>query len=104
MLTDISVSPKLQSGMRLSVGRWLKKVGDAVTRDEPLVEIDTGNVTHEVCASVTGVLSEILVKTTNSLNPRPFSAPFPHSEGRSRSRRVSFDCVSNRTSGIFSTC
>jgi len=47
---------------RLSGGRWFKKVGEAVTRDEPLVEIDTGNVTHEVCASVTGVLSEIFVK------------------------------------------
>ncbi|MBN9597092.1 MAG: hypothetical protein J0G36_17280 [Afipia sp.] len=70
MLTNISVPPKLQSGMRLSGGRWFKKVGEAVTRDEPLVEIDTGNVTHEVCASVTGVLSEIFVKDGQFTQPQ----------------------------------
>lgn len=30
--------------------------------DEPLVEIDTDNVTHEIRAPVTGLLSKILVK------------------------------------------
>jgi len=35
---------------------------DPVTVDEPLVEIDTDNVTHEIRAPVTGLLSKILVK------------------------------------------
>jgi 2-oxoglutarate dehydrogenase E2 component (dihydrolipoamide succinyltransferase) len=39
-----------------------KRVGDPVTVHEPLVEIDTDNVTHEIRAPVTGLLSKILVK------------------------------------------
>jgi pyruvate/2-oxoglutarate dehydrogenase complex dihydrolipoamide acyltransferase (E2) component len=46
----------------LSVGRWFKRVGDPVSIDEPLVEIDTYNLTHEIRAPVTGVLAKILVK------------------------------------------
>jgi 2-oxoglutarate dehydrogenase E2 component (dihydrolipoamide succinyltransferase) len=38
-----------------------------VTLDEPLVEIDTDNVTHEIRAPVTGVLSKILVKDGGSV-------------------------------------
>ena len=34
---------------------------DPVSRDEPVVEIDTDNVTHEIRAAVTGILSEIKV-------------------------------------------
>jgi 2-oxoglutarate dehydrogenase E2 component (dihydrolipoamide succinyltransferase) len=44
-------------------------VGDAVTVQEPLVEINTDNVTHEVGAPVTGVLSEILVKDGQAVEP-----------------------------------
>jgi pyruvate/2-oxoglutarate dehydrogenase complex dihydrolipoamide acyltransferase (E2) component len=44
------------------VGRWFKHIGDPVTRDEPLVEIDTDNLTHEIRASVTGILSNVLVR------------------------------------------
>jgi hypothetical protein len=38
---------------KLSVGRWFKRVGDPVTVQEPLVEIDTDNVTHDVLTPVT---------------------------------------------------
>jgi len=61
MVTEILVPPDLQSDIKLSVGRWFKHVGDPVSRDEPLVEIDTDNVTREICASVTGILSNVLV-------------------------------------------
>jgi 2-oxoglutarate dehydrogenase E2 component (dihydrolipoamide succinyltransferase) len=37
----------------------LKKVGDAVRMDEPLVELETDKVTLEVNATATGVISEI---------------------------------------------
>jgi 2-oxoglutarate dehydrogenase E2 component (dihydrolipoamide succinyltransferase) len=40
---------------------------DAVTIDESLVEIETDNVTHEIRAPVTGVLSKILVKDGGSV-------------------------------------
>jgi pyruvate/2-oxoglutarate dehydrogenase complex dihydrolipoamide acyltransferase (E2) component len=61
MLTEIRVPDIADGGPRLSLGRWFKRVGDPVTLDEPLVEIDTDNVTHEIRSPVTGVLSKILV-------------------------------------------
>ncbi|WP_244524916.1 MULTISPECIES: biotin/lipoyl-containing protein [Bradyrhizobium] len=42
-------------------------MGDPVTVQEPLVEIETDNVTHEIHAPVTGVLSQISVKAGASV-------------------------------------
>lgn len=69
MTTEISVPPIANAGPKLSIGRWFKRVGDPVTVQEPLVEIDTDNVTHEVRAPVTGVLSKILVKDGATVKP-----------------------------------
>ncbi|GAC1516682.1 MAG: hypothetical protein NVS1B4_13020 [Gemmatimonadaceae bacterium] len=44
-----------------TVSRWLKKVGDAVKRDEPLFEISTDKVDAEIPAPAAGVLVEVLV-------------------------------------------
>ena len=54
--------PKIAGVLRLSVGRWFKSVGDPVSIGEPLVEIDTYNMTHEIRAPATGVLAKIVVK------------------------------------------
>ena len=56
---------------RLSVGRWFKRLGDPVTVQEPLVEIDTDSdgVTHEIRAPVTGVLSKILAEDGGTVEP-----------------------------------
>ena len=45
-----------------TVVRWIKKVGDAVDRDEPLFEISTDKVDAEIPSPVAGVISEIRVK------------------------------------------
>ncbi len=45
-----------------TVTKWLKKVGEQVERDEPLLEISTDKVDAEVPAPLTGVLEEILVQ------------------------------------------
>jgi len=44
-----------------TIGRWLKKPGDRVERDEPLVEIQTDKVNAEVPSPVAGVLQQILL-------------------------------------------
>ena len=67
MLTEIIVPTIADAGPRLSLGRWFKRAGDPVTSGEPLVEIDTDNVTHEICSPVTGVLSKILVHDGGSV-------------------------------------
>jgi 2-oxoglutarate dehydrogenase E2 component (dihydrolipoamide succinyltransferase) len=45
-----------------TITKWLKKVGDAVEKDEPLFEISTDKVDAEIPAPVAGVLSEILIE------------------------------------------
>ncbi len=44
-----------------TLSKWLKQVGDAVKRDEPLFEISTDKVDAEIPAPVAGVLAEIKV-------------------------------------------
>ena len=44
-----------------TLSKWLKKVGDAVKRDEPLFEISTDKVDAEIPAPTAGVLAEIMV-------------------------------------------
>jgi pyruvate dehydrogenase E2 component (dihydrolipoamide acetyltransferase) len=44
-----------------TITRWMKSVGDAVERDEPLFEVSTDKVDSEVPSPAAGVLSEILV-------------------------------------------
>ena len=45
-----------------TLSRWIKKVGEAVKRDEPIFEISTDKVDAEIPAPSAGVLSEILVQ------------------------------------------
>lgn len=44
-----------------TIAKWLKKEGDAVKIDEPIVELETDKVTMEVNAASAGVLSKIIV-------------------------------------------
>jgi len=60
MATEIKVPTLGESVTEATVARWLKKAGDAVKADEPLVELETDKVTLEVNAPSAGTLSEIL--------------------------------------------
>ena len=44
-----------------TVTRWLKKVGDTVAADEPLLEVSTDKVDTEIPSPVAGVVEKILV-------------------------------------------
>src|SRR2546423_1330338 len=45
-----------------TVSRWLKKEGDFVKEDEPIVEIMTDKVNTELPSPATGILSKILIQ------------------------------------------
>ncbi len=62
MASDIVVPTLGESVTEATVSRWLKQAGEAVARDEALVELETDKVTLEVNASVAGTLDEILVQ------------------------------------------
>lgn len=59
MATEIRVPTLGESVTEATIGKWLKKVGDTVAADEPLVELETDKVSIEVPAPVAGVLTEI---------------------------------------------
>ncbi|MBY0420734.1 MAG: dihydrolipoamide succinyltransferase, partial [Parvularculaceae bacterium] len=62
MPSEIRVPTLGESVTEATIGRWLKKVGDAVRADEPLVELETDKVSVEVPSPASGVLSEIVAK------------------------------------------
>ncbi len=62
MTTEIRVPALGESVVEATVGQWFKQAGEAITVDEPLVELETDKVTVEVPAPVSGVLAEIVVK------------------------------------------
>jgi pyruvate/2-oxoglutarate dehydrogenase complex dihydrolipoamide acyltransferase (E2) component len=68
MVTDIRVPTIENAEITLYIGRWFMRVGDPDSADEPLVEIDTDNVTHEIRSPVTGVLSRIAVRDGGSVD------------------------------------
>jgi 2-oxoglutarate dehydrogenase E2 component (dihydrolipoamide succinyltransferase) len=59
MATEIKVPALGESITEATVAKWMKKVGDAVAKDEPLCELETDKVTLEVNAPAAGTLSEI---------------------------------------------
>ncbi|MCP4935815.1 MAG: 2-oxoglutarate dehydrogenase complex dihydrolipoyllysine-residue succinyltransferase [bacterium] len=61
MAVEILVPALGESVTEATVGQWLKKEGEAINADEPLVELETDKVTIEVPAPSAGTLSEISV-------------------------------------------
>ncbi|MEM8986370.1 MAG: 2-oxoglutarate dehydrogenase complex dihydrolipoyllysine-residue succinyltransferase [Pseudomonadota bacterium] len=103
MATEIRVPTLGESVTEATIAQWLKKEGDAVNADEPLVELETDKVSVEVPAPVSGVLSEITAKDGDTVEvgallgaldesgaaksngstpaPEPAAAPAPASSG-----------------------
>jgi 2-oxoglutarate dehydrogenase E2 component (dihydrolipoamide succinyltransferase) len=60
MAADIVVPTLGESVTTATVARWIKKAGETVAADEPLVELETDKVTMEVNAPEAGAISEII--------------------------------------------
>jgi len=58
-MTEILVPTLGESVSTATVARWLKKVGETVAADEPLVELETDKVTVEVNAPSAGTIESI---------------------------------------------
>jgi pyruvate dehydrogenase E2 component (dihydrolipoamide acetyltransferase) len=61
MAQEVTLPALGESVTEGTVTRWLKKVGDAVAVDEPLVEISTDKVDTEIPSPIAGVVEAILV-------------------------------------------
>lgn len=68
MSIEVKVPVLPESVADATVAAWHKKVGDKVTRDENLVDLETDKVVLEVPAPTDGVLEEILFQQGDTVN------------------------------------
>ena len=68
-MADILTPVLGESVAEATVGRWTKKPGDAVKKDEVLVELETDKVSLEVAAPADGTLTEILAGEGDTVTP-----------------------------------
>jgi 2-oxoglutarate dehydrogenase E2 component (dihydrolipoamide succinyltransferase) len=66
---DVTVPVMGESVSEGTISSWTKKAGDAVKKDEVLVEIETDKVAVEVSAPADGVLAEILAPNGATVTP-----------------------------------
>jgi 2-oxoglutarate dehydrogenase E2 component (dihydrolipoamide succinyltransferase) len=91
---DVVIPALGESVTEATIGQWLKKAGDAVKADEPIVSLETDKVAVEVNAPADGVLTELKFKegdtvtvgaviatmeagATAAATPAPAAAPAP---------------------------
>ena len=80
-MADILTPALGESVTEATIGKWTKKAGDAVKKDEVLVELETDKVSLEVVSPSDGVLSEI--KTPDGATVVPGTVLGVVSEGAS---------------------
>ncbi len=68
-MADIMTPALGESVTEATVARWTKKAGDAVRKDEILVELETDKVSLEVAAPSDGTLSEIAFEEGATVEP-----------------------------------
>ena len=68
-MADIMTPALGESVTEATVARWAKKAGDAVRKDEILVELETDTVSLEVASPSDGVLSEIAAEEGVTVGP-----------------------------------
>lgn len=60
MPVDITVPQLGESVAEATVASWLRQKGETVSKDEPLLELETDKATMEVYAPVSGVITDVL--------------------------------------------
>ncbi|HUD91576.1 2-oxoglutarate dehydrogenase complex dihydrolipoyllysine-residue succinyltransferase [Sphingobium sp.] len=62
MATEVKVPTLGESVTEATVGQWLKKPGEAVKADEPIVSLETDKVAVDVPSPVAGVMGDLVAK------------------------------------------
>ncbi|MDP3802135.1 2-oxoglutarate dehydrogenase complex dihydrolipoyllysine-residue succinyltransferase [Brevundimonas sp.] len=68
-MADILTPALGESVTEATIGKWTKKAGDAVKKDEVLVELETDKVSLEVVSPADGILSEIKAPDGETVTP-----------------------------------
>ena len=83
MSIEVRVPTLGESVTEATVGQWFKQAGEAVSADEPVVELETDKVTVEVPAPANGVLSDILVNEGDTVEVGALLASIAEGSGSS---------------------
>ena len=86
MTNQILVPSLGESVTEATVSKWLKQVGEIVSSDEPLVELETDKVNVEVPSPLSGTLSSIKVKEGDTVEVGTLLGVIQ--EGKLSSRKV----------------
>src|SRR6185437_16009799 len=62
VMTELKVPPLGESITEAVIAKWLKGVGDAIAKDEPVVELETDKITVQIPAPEAGALASQNVK------------------------------------------
>ena len=84
MATEIRVPALGESVVEATVGQWFKQTGEAVSVDEPLVELETDKVTIEVPAPISGVLADIIVNAGDTVAVGALLGAIADGDGQAR--------------------
>jgi 2-oxoglutarate dehydrogenase E2 component (dihydrolipoamide succinyltransferase) len=70
-MTDLAdvIAPENEEGTKATILKWCKAAGDAILKDEPLLELETDKVTVEIPSPATGELAEILKQPNEEVLP-----------------------------------
>src|SRR5699024_6239639 len=90
MATELKVPVLPESVSDATIADWHKKVGDAVSRDENLVDLETDKVVLEVPSPVDGVIKEIKFESGDTVESEQVlaiieegaAAPAPSSDAK----------------------
>jgi 2-oxoglutarate dehydrogenase E2 component (dihydrolipoamide succinyltransferase) len=100
MATEIRVPSLGESVVEATVGQWFKQAGDAVSADEPLVELETDKVTVEVPAPASGVLSEIAVKQGDTVAVGTVLGAISDGGGKAKSVKAASEPVMSEAKAV----
>ena len=93
---DILVPVLGESVVEATVSKWIKKQGDFVEVDDPIVELETDKVTLEVPASVSGIIDSVIVSEGDTVEVGALLGIIVEGEGKSEAPKVANIKSSNK--------
>ena len=97
MTTEIRVPALGESVTEATIGKWLKQEGDAVSADEPVVELETDKVSVEAPAPAGGVLSEIIAKEGDTVEINALLGRIDENGGAAASTKKTVQAAAAKT-------
>lgn len=97
MAIEVKVPMLPESVADATIATWHKKVGDAVRRDENIVDLETDKVVLEVPSPIDGVLTEILQQTGATVTAQTILAKIQEGAANTASAKPAAPATESKT-------